>query len=338
MRAYSIVITNPTTGELIRPPSLAALKLPATWTSWSSGQNYPSAQNIEIDIPVSTEALPVQGGFIRIWGISVAEISQAQNLNGMNIAIYAGMQKGLPLANPKQYGLIAQGQIQQAFGNWINEDMTLDLILQAPTGFNDSPINLSFNWQAGQQLSDALKATLSTAFPNYTLNISINQNLVQTHTEPGYYGKVSDLAQYIRNRSIAIIGKDYPGVDIAISGKTIDVFDNTTQKNPKQIAFQDMIGQPTWINGTSVQVKFVMRSDLHIGDVIKFPQAVTTTTAQSNAALATNQKVTFQGLFQIGGPDGLIRHVGNFRQEDAGSWNTIVNAYALNPAFKQIAA
>lgn len=336
MRAYSIILTNPTTNELIRPPSLAALNLPATWASWANNTAYPSAQNIEFDIPVSTEGLPLQGALVRIWGVSLAEIGQAQNLNGVNIAIYAGMQKGLPLANPSQYGLIAQGVVQQAFGNWVGTDQTLDMILQPPTGFNAAPANLVFNWKAGQQMSEAIRATLSTAFPKFTLNIAISQNLVQSRSEPGFYGKLSQFAQYVRERSAAIIGGSYTGVDIAVSGTTINVFDNTTAKAPKLINYQDMIGQPTWINATSVQVKLVLRSDLHIGDVIQFPQTVTTTTAQSNAALASNQKLTFQGQFQIGGPDALIRHVGNFRQPDAASWNTTINAYSISPALKTV--
>ena len=37
------------------------------------------------------------------------------------------MAAGLPLANPAQSGVFVQGQVYQAYGNWIGENMSLTL-------------------------------------------------------------------------------------------------------------------------------------------------------------------------------------------------------------------
>lgn len=330
MRYYSIVLTNANTGALIRPPSLAALNLPASYTSFVNNQSIPGALQVELDLPTSVYAQPMKGSLVRIWGISLQEISQAMDLNGQNIAIYGGMQKGLPLANPAQSGLLVQGSILQAFGNWVETSQTLDLILQPPLGLNSAPANISFSWPKNTSMQSAIVNALKVAFPKFTVSANISTNLTQSATEVGFYATLEQFSAYVSQRSIALMkNANYSGVQISVSGSTILVFDNTTTANPRQIQFQDLIGQPTWIDPSTVQAKLVMRADLKIGDVIQFPQAVTTTTAESNAALATNQKLTFQGKFQI----NMIRHVGNFRQPDANSWNTTINAFALNPTF-----
>ncbi len=115
MRSYDILITQPSTGALVQ-----------RFTSRdASGRAIPGALNIEWDIPVAPFATPMGAAWVRVWGVSLAQISQSSDLNGMNIQVFGGMQKGLPLANPMQYGLLVQGQIFQAFGNWIDTNQTL---------------------------------------------------------------------------------------------------------------------------------------------------------------------------------------------------------------------
>lgn len=311
----------------------------ASYSSFVNNQTLPGALNVELDVTQFTYADPGSGSWCRVWGISRQEIAQASNLNGSNISIFAGMQKGLPLANPAQSGLIIQGQIQQAFGNWIGNEMTLDFILRPPTGTGVAPVNLTWSWAKGQQMSDALKQTLTTGFPKFTINVNISQRLTQQRVETGYHYSLDQLATYVKKRSADILGGKYTGVDITTTGASkdgspfsiINVYDSpgsaALQDNLSQVIqlqFQDMIGQPTWIDSGTVQVKFVMRADLYVGAYVQFPQAQQTTTQQSQT-FGTNTKLTFQGLFQI----QFIRHVGNFRQPDAASWVTVVNANAV---------
>ena len=333
MRYYSIVITDPATGGLITTPS----SLPgsnATYSSFANGQTAPGALNVELDVPIGAFAQPSDAAYVSIWGVSLAEISQSTQLGatpkapGKSIAIYAGMQKGLPLANPAQAGLIAQGTILQAFGNWIGTDQSLDIIFYAPFGSPAAPVNLTQNWLAGTPLAQAIANTLKVAFPGYQQDIQISPNLVLAHDEPAFYGSITEYAQYVKqvSRDVKVM-PNYPGVDIAITPDNVfRVYDGTTQSAPKTIAFQDLIGQPTWINDENnspvIQFKTVMRADLSLNDYVKMPPAVVTTTSAAASSLV-NLRAAFQGPFQI----SSIHHYGNFRQAPADAWVTVFEAF-----------
>ena len=56
------------------------------------------------------------------------------------------------------------------------------------------------------------------------------------------------LAQAIKGFTTSIIGGSYAGVDIlTLPSGDIGVHDGTKTSSPIAIAFQDLIGQPTWI-------------------------------------------------------------------------------------------
>jgi hypothetical protein len=332
VRYYSIKITNPQTGALIVPPVFKNAGMDASYTSFVKGKTISGAQNIEMDMSVVALGLP-EGGtvpYLRVWGVTLYEISQAYQIDGMAIQVFGGMQKGLPLANPDQAGLLFQGYVFQSFGNWIGTDMTLDIQLSAfPSKSTPSakpiviPPNLTLSWKKGTKLSDALKQTLTTAYPSFkSPTISISEDVVAPEDITSYSEDVTELAKFVKARSAEIVNKDtYRGVDIAVKQGAFNVYDGSTQSDPKQIAYQDMIGQPTWVQPATIQAKFVMRSDIAVGDFIKFPKSPVVSSAQSVSPFV-NEKLTFQGSFFV----QRVRHVGNFRQADAASWVTVVDA------------
>lgn len=335
MRYYDIVITDPGSGAQVR-----------RYTSFVSGQSIPGALNVVLDIPVVEFALPSGDAGLSIWGVSLNDIGQASDLSNKLISVSGGMQKGLPLANPAQAGLLVKGYIAQAFGNWVNTDQSLEMVIRAGTpptvsagaASATTPRNLSFNWAAGTPMSSAIKATLATAYPGYTVTAAISDKLVLPYASVGIYTDITPFAQFIKQASQAIIGGNYPGVSILLTDKTLSVYDGTAAAGGKtgpqpssatsgkgtQIAFQDLIGQPTWIEPFKINFKTVMRADLKVGDNITMPPTVTINTAQAESYLI-NQKATFQGGFYI----TQLRHVGNFRQPDAASWVTVIDAAAL---------
>src|SRR5271156_6495550 len=344
MRYYSIVITDPDTGQTLVPDPVTRIfkKVAsggnvATYTSLAPGATVTTvsgtqqgALRVDIDIPTFPFATPQGGSHVRIWGISLAEIGPQSQLNGMNVKISGGMAKGLPLAKPQQAGVLAVGKIYQAFGNWSGVDMTLDLIINPDAGTQDVPKNISFNWKSGQLLSLALAVTLGVAFPNAKQMINISSNLVLSNDEPGFYWTLTGFAQYVKNLSQSIIGGNYPGVEIVFKQDQIYVFDGTTQNTPLQLAFEDMVGQPTWIDAATVNVALVMRSDLYVGQFIKFPTALTapyvlTSTPAAAPNAPSRNKSAFQGNFLV----TVVHHFGSSRQPDAASWVTMINAVVL---------
>lgn len=322
-------MSDATTGKPVLPSSLGGLHLTSLLPD---GSVNPAALNIEFDIPVVNYTPGAQNkeAFLRVWGLGLRDISAALDLtpknNSVNVKISAGMSKGLPLAKPGQQGLIMSGSIFQAWGNWVGTDQTLDLRfapLGAPGGIVKPGVAVfPFTWQKGTQLSTAIAQTLSTAFPNQKQIISISSRLVLNHDEFGIYKSLQEFTNFINEVTRPIIGGNYPGVQITSNGQTVLVFDTTKPSTTpvKKIAFEDMIGQPTWIAPQQITTKLVLRGDLNIQDTITLPPSLATITQQS--FLNFQDKSAFSGDFLI----TEIEHYGNFRQPDAESWNTTIVA------------
>lgn len=325
MRYYSIIITDPKSGQVLTPTSLKAAGVTGqTYTSYVNGQTLPGALNVELNVPVTSFGTPLGAGYVRVWGISIQEISQANDLAGKNIQVFAGMQKGLPLAKPAQAGLILNGMISQSFGNWVGTAQTLDLIVTAGLGTVADPKNYVHHWLKGTKLADAITATLTAAFPDYTVDVKISDELVLTETDVGFYGTPEEYAAYVEQLSTSIIGGTYQGVKITLREKTFVVRDGTAPTSPLQILFEDLIGQPTWIDPLTLQFKTAIRADIAIQDYVKMPPTVVTTTAGGAQPFGStiNNNSIFQGTFQV----TQLTHFGNLRQPDAESWNTTFNA------------
>ena len=320
MRFYRIELTNAKTGKSILPSSLKGGTLSSLLPT---GQYNPGALNVVFDIPVGAQHAPSGEAYLQIQGLSVADIGNAFDLNGANVSIYGGMSKGLPLANPAQQGLLLKGGNTNAFGNWIGTDQSVDMVFSAPTGTQKEPMNFVLNWPAGTTLASALANTFSAAIPGAQQDIRISSRLTASYDQPHAAGTLNELASVLNDISKSIIKDDgYPGVLIYYDGQRITATDNTTPNTVIPIAFQDLIGQPTWRGPLLIQMKTVLRGDLFLGDRVSLPQSLVQTTA---AAFTRFQpKTSFTGNYFIQG----IHHYGNFRQPDGASWATVFDMAA----------
>lgn len=380
MRYYRIVISNPKTGLVAVPnyqgqPGFSWIAPGANvWTYCSLfpnrqpvtlGSVNPAALAIEFDIPAGFMHAPIGNPYIAIHGVSLAEIAQGSNLNGMNIAVYGGMSKGLPLAVPSQIGPLCRGQIFQAFGNWIGTQQYLAIYMQAGgssanantvTGFpagpdtlpapttNEKPAYLVFQWQPGQPLMDAVVQCLRVAYPQYQISGSINPNLVGGGSPAtGFYALLSQFAEYLRKASINLISgyapdRSYPGVMISLQGNQIVIQDGTTPTKPKQLLVTDLLGQPTWVDAVTIQVTCILRGDIAVGNYVVLPSGPLTITqgSQSNfvapptsGSINTQMKnkTAFSGTFLVSN----VRHVGNSRDGQGTSWVTTLDLLNTMP-------
>ena len=344
MRYYSIEIRNKD-GEIIRPIGWDKLGLETSYTSYVNGATLPGALNVELDIPTAPMAMPKQGAYVKIWGVSIGEISQANDLSGCGITIYAGMKKGLPLAKPQQsVAPLVEGQIYQAFGNREGTLQSLDLVLQPSVGTLARPVNLILDWAANTPLAGALRTTLSNGLKDFQLEIAISSDLKLPGTQVGNYPTLQTLASEIKLLSQDSLfrgikplgGGPYTGVDIYVKGKKIYVVDGTqnvglpTFDTPTQILFEDLMGQPTWIGPNVINVRTVMRSDLGVNDYVKLPDNlrspyVITTPAAAFSNVPSRSQSTFKGKFWI----REAHSYGNFRQPGGTSWVTSFNMLAV---------
>lgn len=307
------------------PSSLKGIGDTAITSLLPNGQVNPAALNIEFDFPIANFADPAGNAILQISGLSVNDLTQAFELNGANIAVYGGMSQGLPLANPAQQGLILKGVVLNPFGNWIGTDQSVSMTFYAGSGTPSAPLNYVLDWHAGQTLADALRTTLATALPKATININISPRLVQNHDEPGYHGTLEALTStvYLISKSV-ISDPSYAGVNIAFDGSTVNVSDQTVPTTPKAISYTDLIGQPTFIAPLVIQIKTVLRGDIHIGDTVTLPRTAVTNTFAAMSSFAKNN-VTLSGDFWVRD----VHHYGNFRQPDNSAWATV---FEMTPA------
>lgn len=287
-----------------------------------------------MEIPVAPSHQPKGNAWVRIWGLSIKDLTGAFNLNptpqngqkGALVAVYGGMSKGLPLANPAQARLLVKGQVIQCYGNWLGTAQTVDLILQpGGQGSSTEPVNYSIDWRAGTTMADAISATLATALPAAKQSIKISPRLTQSYDQAGYYASLAQLNMVLNPLSKTIITDiGYPGVTMSYDGETVTVQDGSAAPSSTvTIAYQDLIGQPTYIGPLTIQIKTVMRGDIEIGTKVILPAGLVTSSASAFQGLSgTNpaNNLTFSGPY----PVQSIHHFGNFRQPDASSWCTVI--------------
>jgi hypothetical protein len=241
------------------------------------------------------------------------------------------------LADPTQQGLLVEGYFYQAFGNWQDTSQSLDLIIYAGLGAIQNPKNLAVQWDKGRPLAEAITDTVQTVFHDYTVDVShISPKIVLAETQTGFYATMPQFCSWVKSITQGLnigtaSGQNYSGVDVVLRGKTMIAFDNhgVTPLFPREIKFTDLIGQPVWMGLNTIQFNCVLRGDLAVGDFISLPRTQVTTTGQSFSQF--RNRSIFQGTFRIIG-EGLIRHVGSYRQPIGTAWITTVNAVAVNAA------
>lgn len=351
MRYYSLQLSNPKTGAVIVPsddgfttgtgPTFSSLyREPMTGRLLPD----PGALNIELDIPVLQLAKP-QGAFrVKLHGVGLRMLGQAANLAGLRFQLKAGMSPGLPLANPAQAGIIAEGVVFQSWGNWAGTDQTLDMLINpGPPGTTESIFdrNLSFFWPAGSSLYDAINAALDAALPEFKRQVFIDPRLTLNHDEAGWYATPSQWASYLlgitQPLGEQILGFSYPGVQVTATGDTIYVFDGTQKASIlTQLNFEDLVGQPTWVGGTQISFQTVLRADIGVGNSIRFPPGIVppyalTSLAAGAAATSPSVPLPAKSIFQGDFVVNEVHHFGTFRDPSGDAWITSFVATAVAP-------
>ena len=321
MRYYTITFSDSTTGQPLRDANGQQI---GPFTSLKNGQTILGALDVEFDVPMTTFDAPMGAAFVKVHGVGLQTISNAANINDANVKLYVGMAKGLPLANPGQQGLILDGTVQQAFGNWQGTQQSLDIVAYANSGTEADPLNFVLDWRKGQQLGDALVSAIQGGMPSAKVVNEVKTNLtLTTDNQPGFYSTLGRLANYVNSVSRDMVGGDYTGVRIIPTQGGVLISDGTTPKVPTVIAFTDLIGQPTWGGPNVINFKVVMRGDIQVDQFVRLPKGQTILTAQSYDRY--RDKTTFNGLCRV----QSVRHMGHFRQRTADSWVTVIEASAI---------
>lgn len=316
MRYWDVEITD-ATGAVVKH-----------WSSLTkTGQNDPGALKITFDVYVLSGEVASGSTLFNIHGVDITDLLDANRLNGNDITVRAGMTAGLPLANPSQAGVIFKGSIFQSVGNWVGTDMSISFELKPTIYTIDNPGNFTLHWKQGQTLRDALTQCFNTALPGLPQEIEISADIVSPATQVFVAPSLELLAQQIYHYTAVYfpdLSKFYRGVHIAINKGIIHVWDGTQQHASTQIAFTDLIGQPTWFQRDQLEFITPVRADLSVSNVVKMPQGIAsypgfvqtqTSAFPSNA----HYRSTFDGYFQIKN----VRHLGDSRSPSAQEWCSV---------------
>lgn len=312
------------------------------WTTHPNGKFDPNYPSIQFDIINAGYSNPTGGASIRIRGISLDYLQKSSqfsqdlqgNAGGMQFSLWGGMAQGLPLANPLQNGLLFVGQVYQSFGNWEATGMSLDLIVSASTfdADNNGETAIVFYWQKGKTLNQALNACLKGAFKSYAINVNVANIINQNDDVLHFCNTLEGFASWLIWFSSKLLDPNYAGVHIAITpgqndqAPTINAFDNYQTGAATPISFNDLIGQPTWIDNNVLQFKTPMRGDITIGSYVNLPREMqqipvfALSQAASNPALVKYAS-TFPGRFHI----NQVRHIGDSRNPSPDAWVTVFN-------------
>jgi hypothetical protein len=193
-----------------------------------------------------------------------------------------------------------------------------------------SPLNLIHNMMEKMPLASAISQTLSTAFPGMGTNINISSLLKLNYQDAGAYQNMAQYATYIMKLSRSIMSGNYFGVHMASHNGVNYVSDLTVPGAPVVLTAFDFIGQPTWIDLVTVEIKVVMRADIKPFDTVTIPAGtLVNVTGEAILAFQSQQRtnVTLEAMsFNV----VSIRHIGDFRNPDGNYWCTIIQAI-INP-------
>ncbi|MGH8321578.1 MAG: hypothetical protein ACRESI_06460 [Gammaproteobacteria bacterium] len=322
-----VMVFNYNLQQFVTDPAAAA-----TWASHDpTGTFIPNALNVELDIPLASLGNPNQGRTdLRIWGVGLPALGQANNLTGYIIEISGGMMPPYDLNSAAPHGTLLAGNVFQGFGNWEGVNQYLELVI-SPEGIYPSNIaNINFVWKAGTDISSAITAAISAAYPGYEIYFAIGSYIAQTNITSSF-ATLAAFAQNLQNITANKIAKT-TGIQTQAQGNAFRFWDDSIIAIPIALKFQDLIGQPTWMSAIEISFATVMRSDILPGTQVIFPQGIfspyaltTPEAALPNAPAQTS--ITFLDNFRV----KEVHHFGNFRQADASSWRTQYTAYPVKP-------
>lgn len=329
MRYYELTLTNAKTGKVLNQ-----------WSSYPNGTYDPGANNIIFDLPVSPGDVPTGQGGITIENVSLADVTNAQQyaatiqngkqVSGANITLKGGMGASFPLNNPQQQGVLMNGSVYQSWGNWIGTEMSINFIPVPAIYQNVNPGNIVWQWFPGQSITDALKATLSVAYPSIPFQSNVSANVATTRLDVAFFSTFAQLAAHIKQLTAGVVSSTYQGVGLVFQSGTITAYDGTDENVTINLAFNDFVGQPTWVEPNTIQVQTVLRGDIQVGNFVKFPVGYQglpgfVQTQQASSPSFFKYQSAIQGKFLV----NQIRHIGNLREPNLNAWSTLLNCVVV---------
>jgi hypothetical protein len=238
MRFYSLSVTNPNNGDALWiPDSVANINFGQgiSLSSRLNGVNLMGAMDIDFSFLTLPQGIPKPfNSWMRIKGVSLADISQAANLTPYpklpyQFKFYAGFRApGLPLEDPTQSSnIMAQGWITECFGNAQGTDRSLELsFAPGPIQSRTLAKEIVLDLQPNVPMGGPLQAALLAAYPaNTKVVVDISNEIKWPTAMQQHSPTLSAFANAIRRRTReqqfqkikTYSGALYDGVEIFIA-------------------------------------------------------------------------------------------------------------------------
>jgi len=172
-------------------------------------------------------------------------------------------------------------------------------------------------------MASAIQETLSRAFKSGGTDIKISDALKFGFQDAGMYQSLEQYASYINKASHSLLGiKNYLGVNMTSYDNTLHVWDGTKSGQAHVIEFFDLIGQPTWLALQLIQVKCIMRGDIHCPDRVTIPDGILATLSPGAIIPYTESQQRTNITLPGSGIVIKVLHIGDFRNPDGVGWST----------------
>ncbi|VFS51409.1 hypothetical protein [Budvicia aquatica] len=310
MRYYRIEITdenggpiNDSEGNVIGP--------------WDTEKTKGVGLHVVFDIPTLGLDAGIAGASLAVFGLPLSILRHAVNLRGARITMYGGFQDGLPLANPEQSGVVVNGWISMAYGNWVGVNQSLNLTISPIPWLTEEGkgIAITLSGERGDKLSDVIRRGLTPAFPEeFPIKINIRDNLILREPLKVPCYTIFAVAVQIKRIVQSLSGGDtsYAGIRVVAHKGSIEISDDSYEPEEKDIAAKDLIGQPCWLGPMVMSFKTPLRTNLSINDRVKLPESLLSgsplVVGSQQSKLPESARLNFSGIFQI----IAIRHIGEF--------------------------
>lgn len=241
---------------------------------------------------------------VEIHNILPRYLSQESNLVGKTIQFWAGMQHGLPLAKPDQYGLIFSGTIQRAIKIIQGSESKMILYVRSTNTGDAGPV---FEVKKGQDVVAAIKSAMSQ-LPN--VKTVFDDQL-------GAFPAESDDKAALTNLSdLAVICDKYDITMYPYAGgiRFIDSTLGDTSVLEKTIDAEDLIGEPVAINTQEINIQVTLRGDIVAFQKVKLPKI----RINPITGITEISAISETGVYRV----NELRHCGDYRNPSAEAWVT----------------
>lgn len=295
------------------------LKIDGKTISELSSKNL-DALRIAFDLRTYTTS-DLQGAMLSLYNLPQSFYQNQSQLIDKRIELYAGFAQDSQLLKrleikPVMNTLLVSGYISNTIGDYANAKIDF-IISSSPVKTRDKTKGVLFELKKGDSVKQKIKQTLSKLYTMSQINIGGLECVAVENQTKTIYSSL-DLNE-IATAYNCVIYTDFQGFFIG------DLNPKSGESSPIEIAQNEIVGNPTYSNYSTINLTLLMRGDLKIGSVISIPTKLFATVTPTTTYITNSPKSFIVGKFLV----TKIWHIGDSTNENPQSWVTNLNAVPL---------